>query len=55
VVTAKIQKGTHDKCLAVTVRGGRTLVCWRSPGHDKSSDPQRRLYYDPSTEETWTD
>lgn len=47
--------GTHAKCLAMTERDGRTLVCWRSPEHVASKDAERRMHYDPSVEETWAD
>ena len=46
--------GTHSKCLATTSSDSRTLICWKSPDHDKSTDPKRREHYDPSAEERWT-
>lgn len=46
-------EGTHDKCLSITIRNGNTLICWKSPGHEKSADPTRREHYDPDADETW--
>ncbi len=54
-MTAKPRSsGIHGKCLATTSSDGRTLICWKSPDHDKSTDPKRREHYDPSAEERWT-
>jgi hypothetical protein len=54
-MTARIPRpGIHTKCLATTTEHGRTLVCWKSPEHIKSTDPARREHYDPSAERRWT-
>jgi hypothetical protein len=45
----------RDKCLAVAIKDGRTLVCWKSPGHVESKHSDRREHYDPSAEERWAD
>jgi len=54
MIGGKPKPGIHAKCLATETRNGHTLICWKSPGHDKSTDPQHREHYDPSAEERWT-
>lgn len=51
----KSKPGIHAKCLATTTADGRALICWKSPEHTKSTDPQRREHYDPSADQHWTD
>lgn len=43
----------HAKCLAVTTKAGRTLICGKSKGHDKSTTPARREHFDPGADERW--
>jgi hypothetical protein len=54
VTARKSQSGTHAKCLTTTTRDGQTLVCWKSPEHADSKDPDRREHYDPSADRRWT-
>lgn len=44
-----------EKCLAVAIRDGRTLLCWKSPNHVDSTYESRREHYDPSADMRWTD
>lgn len=53
MTTREPVKGVHAKCLATTTRDGYTLVCWKSPEHVNSTDPDRRKHYDPNHEERW--
>lgn len=50
----KPKPNIHAKCCAVSVDAGRTLVCWKSPEHIKSANPERRKHYDPDAERHWT-
>lgn len=43
----------HDRCLAVRMASGHTLVCQKSLGHADSIDPKRRQHYDSDKEEYW--
>lgn len=45
----------HAKCLAVRREDDRTLICRKSEGHTRSTDPRFRTHFDPDADQRWTD
>ncbi|MFF7198278.1 hypothetical protein ACFZAM_31785 [Streptomyces sp. NPDC008079] len=50
-----MRRTIHAKCLAVSQKNGRTLVCGKSKGHDAPdvADEKRREHFDPEFDERW--